>query len=122
MSDTEDLRDRTHREITFDTDLGQKAHVERQDDVHLMDEDWKRANQIVRAIGEGQNPKPDDMIYHGSLVVHIYTPKTIEGMMFQTQVLCGSCPEWLADKGLTALRKDAMAAYGRKRPVKRSGW
>lgn len=118
MSET----DKTHEEITFETDLGQKAHVERTEGEEAIDEDWARANDIVRAIGQGQNPQPDNLKYHGSLVVHLYTPHNIGGMFFQTQVLCGDCPEWLADKGLTALRKDAMVAYGRKRPVKRSGW
>lgn len=107
--------------LKLDTTLGQKAVVHRED-IETLDDDEKRANEMIHAIAQGSNPNPDAFKYHGSLVVHIYTPHVIGGMQFITRNLLGDTPEWLVSEAVSALRKDAMHAYGRKRPVKRSGY
>lgn len=120
MSDESKLKE--HERLKLETSLGQKAVVHRED-VAEFDDDQKQANAIIRAIGAGGNPNPEALQYHGSMVVHLYTPHTLGGMQFVSQILLDpACPEWLASEGVSAIRKDAMSAFGRKRQTRRSGY
>lgn len=107
------------KEQIFNTDISQKATIHRED---VQSEVNTQANALIRELGEEIKPVKG-IDYLGSAVVHIYKSPKLDQLFFQSQVVTlGNTPEVIASKAITDLRGSCMEYYGRKRPVKRSGF
>lgn len=117
------MTDKTHDEITADNELGIDAKVIRE---VATGENYEQANKLLKRIGHDL-VKPSGSWtqdhYHGSFAVHVYWSRILrEEFAFVVQNCPIDLPEWLADKAVSALRSDLMAASGRAREFKRSGF
>lgn len=110
-----------HKKQTFETQIGQKATVHRED---IAREEYVQANRELEAIGKKLDPTTNKVLtYHGSMAVHIYESKTLGQLFLMTQLeSLKDCPEVLAAKACTELRNQLMETYGRKAKRKRSGF
>lgn len=109
-----------HKTQTFNTDLGQKASVERHE---VRGKEIEMANHRVMEIGRSLNPMPDHLKYLGSMAVHIYQSEMLGQLFFMSQCqTLGDTPELLASTALTDLKGTAQQFYGRTRQTKRSGF
>lgn len=104
----------------FNTDIGQKATVQRQD---FANELSTKANAALRGIGESVNPVAGSLTYMGSAAVHIYQSEMLGQIFFMSQAqTLGQTDEALASKALNDLRGAMQEHYGRKRQILRSGF
>lgn len=105
----------------FNTQLGQKAHVER------YDRDATQENTKLREIGRDIHfakgtPGEEAAEYLGSAAVHIYRTPHLGTMFFVSQDCLGGTPEDIAGAALSDFRKTIMRNYGRKAGLLRSGF
>lgn len=112
---------KTHEELTFERDIGQKALVEREA-IPDTDERALLANRTLNEMGENLSPH-SALEYLGSCAVHIYKSPQLDQLFFveQTQPLRDT-HEMIASKALSTLRGSAREYYGKKRQLKRSGF
>mgnify|MGYP001456754919 CR=1 FL=1 len=104
----------------FNTDIGQKATVERHETASEL---ATRANRTLRHLGETLNPIGEHLKYMGSASIHVYQSEMLGQLFFLSQTdTMQDCPEPLASRAFDSLRSDLMAFYGRNRQTKRSGF
>lgn len=117
-------REKTFEEITHETEMGQKIHVERE--LKVTGDLAKEAGRNLLTIGQFLK-ESDHSIKHcrylGSAAVHVYQSEMLGEVFFFTQVntLC-NMNEMVASNAMSELNKRGMEYYGRKIPTKRSGW
>ena len=112
----------SNKDLTFRTQIGQKATVERQ---NVSGEGATQANQALMLLGNNCNPLPQNMRYMGSAAVHIFWNETLEIVQFvsQTSPLENQgCPEILASKAFDDLLGTMKQQYGHSRSRLRSGF
>ena len=112
---------KSHKEQTFNRDIGQKAHIEREDIA-----DGVRANERLDEIGHLLHPNPDGaMKYVGSLAVHIYVSEVLGFVQYVSQTAgapANGCTEPIALRAVQDLEGSVLERYGKKRRVLRSGF
>ena len=111
-----------HQDLTFKTQIGQKATVKRD---KVRGEDYEHANRNLAKLGDSLNPVKKSLKYMGSAAVHIYWNATLEQVFFvsQTQSLdLYACPEILATKAFDDLLGTLKEQYGHRRSRLRSGF
>jgi len=103
----------------FQTELGQKVAVEREQTKELA----SKSNAILRNIGEGLNPLVKNLTYMGSMGMHIYQSEILGQIFFiaQTETM-RDVPEETASAAHKTLKQELMNTYGRARQTKRSGF
>lgn len=125
-----DLKEKWQKQ-TFETDLGQKARVARES---LTDNEMLTScNSCLRDMGEAigkADPAIKHMSYLGSAAVHVFASELLVGkdgnlpqlaFFAQTETL-GRTNELIAGAAGQDLLKAIAKRYGRKPPVKRSGF
>ena len=121
MSDDEP-RQKTHKEMTFRTELGTKATVRHEE---MKVEEGNPINRELADLGLKANPKPDVLSYMGSAAVHIYQSPQLGQLFFisQTQPLAWyRCPEVLAVAAFNHILASMKSMYGHRRTKLRSGF
>jgi hypothetical protein len=105
----------------IDSEVYTKAQIHREE---LSDKELKMVcNEVLKGLGADLSPNKEAMQYLGSAAIHVYKPKTLDGLMFISQTgTMHSVPENIASKGIEALKNDMMVEYGRRRRLKRSGF
>ena len=108
---------------TFDTEVGQKVEVQRED---LSNETAARTNRMLLEAGDlikNTLASGKHLEHVGSMSVHIFQSHALGQIFFATQTTTlGQTNEMTASLSLEQLRKDAMKHYGRKLDKKRSGF
>ena len=110
------------KDQTFDTEMGQKVHIQRAN-LDETEDDKKigaTMNNLLRNIGTELNPKAANMDYMGCMAVHVYSSKILKQLMYVNQICLGEMPEIVASKAFEDLRGTAMESYDRARPKRRS--
>ena len=104
----------------FQNTLHHSAKVTRD---NVTGEEVTKANAMLRDIGADLNPIPKNLIYKGSMAIHIYQSEIQGHDFFMGQVnTLADTPEETASAALSNLRGDAQNYYGRTRQTKRSGF
>ena len=112
------------KEKTFQTDMRQKASVERH---NKQGTEIEEANFMLRTIGRAC--KETDIVlskettYLGSAAIHYYVTPNLQQPFFVTQTATiQGVPEPLVQQGITELRNELLQRYGHKAQRKRSGF
>lgn len=125
MSDQKDFE-----KILHDTEIGQRVEVARSEaNSELITDAAEALKSIGRAI-QSQDESAKHLTYVGSAAVHIYVSEILtdekgkhRAMYFSQVSTLGKTNEMIASDAIVDLAKSAMSRhYGRKTPVKRSGF
>jgi hypothetical protein len=119
-------KDKNHSEITFNTQVGTKATVQRRT---VGAEQATEPNRILAKLGIACHPdatREDSATqYMGSAAVHIYWNDLLQQVFFVSQtdgLRLYRCPELLAVKASEDFVQSIKQTYGHKRQVRRSGF
>lgn len=104
----------------FHDDMGINAQVER----HTIETDLSHElADKLRTLGTKANPMPDDMVYMGSMAVHIYHTEALGQLAFVSQTsTLNKTTEQVAIRAMQDLNGAAMEHFGHERPKLRSGF
>ena len=113
-----------HKKQQFETDMGQKVFVQRDD---IKGELVKRCKDELYTIGKNIQQTDEALKvsdYMGSFTVHIYAAPKSQHIFYVNTMVNGDieCPETVASSAITDLRNYLMKQYGRSPKKKRSGF
>lgn len=106
----------------FQTEIGQKAIVQREDIQNDRTEDLRGVLSDIGKNFAEVGAVPKGMEYCGSAAVHIFRAPTLGHVAYVNQLALSSCSEVLAGPAISDLRGAMMNFYGRARQKKRSGF
>lgn len=125
MSREEDIKRKQEVEkLAFQTDLGQKARVER---TSVEGEAIAECNRLLKAIGQVIQDEDATLSktakYMGSCAIHYYLTEGLNYPIYVSQAsTIDGVPEYMVQAGITDLRNELIQRYGHKPQRKRSGF